>query len=123
MKPVEYIEKATRTETKNYAFGTTNKVTPRIEHALLGIVTEAGELVDAMKRAKIYGADLDVTNLIEETGDLMWYLALLCDELRVSFEVVWDKNIRKLAARYPEKYTDNNALRRNLKQERKKLES
>lgn len=122
MKPSEYIQRAKRTETGKYRFKETGGVTPRIEHATMGIVTEAGELMDAMKRAKIYGKTLDRINLVEELGDLMWYIALLTDELGTSFEEIWDKNIRKLMARYPEKYSDLKASKRNLKKEREELE-
>jgi hypothetical protein len=46
----------------------------------------------------------------------------LCDDLGVDFEDVWERNIKKLAARYPEKYSRNKALNRNLNKERKILE-
>ncbi len=122
MSPSEYIQNALRTESKNYVFPATGDVTPRIEHAVMGIVTEAGELMDAVKKTKIYGKELDKVNLVEEAGDLMWYLAVLADELGVSFEEMWEKNINKLRARYPEKFSKENALDRNLEQERKTLE-
>lgn len=93
-----------------------------MEHAVYGLVTEAGELMDEVKRVKIYGKDLDRTNLLEEAGDCFWYLALLCDELGVSFEDVWEKNIAKLRARYPEKWTAHHALNRNHAAERAQLE-
>lgn len=122
MKPKDYIKNAIRTEIEKYTFSSSGGVTPRIEHAIFGLVTEAGELMDEMKKAKIYGKEIDVINLVEEAGDIMWYLALLSDELNVPFEEIWDKNIKKLRARYPEKYIQGNALARNLKRERKVLE-
>lgn len=122
MKPADYIRNAIKTETRKYTFGATGAVTPRIEHAVYGIATEAGELMDALKQSKIYGKGLDKTNLVEEVGDVMWYLALLCDELEITFEEVWDKNIRKLKARYPEKFSKKNAAKRNLEKERQELE-
>ena len=88
----------------------------------MGIVTEAGELMDSIKKAKIYGQKLDKTNLIEELGDIMWYIALLTDELSTSFEEIWYKNIKKLKVRYPKKYTDKKAKKRNLQKERAHLE-
>lgn len=106
-----------------YDFPTTNNVSPRLEHAVWGMVTEAGELGDAIKRAKVYGADLDVTNLIEEVGDLFWYLALFADELDVTFEEIWDKNVRKLQARFPEGFKSDDALSRDLEVERNELEN
>lgn len=122
MKPSDYIKNAIRTESKDYQFTKTGNVTPRIEHAVMGIVTEAGELMDAIKKAKIYGKELDKINIVEELGDLMWYFALLSDELKVTFEEIWDKNIRKLALRYPEKYSHDKALNRTLDKEREELE-
>lgn len=53
----------------------------QIEHAQVGILTETGELADAFKRHVIYGKPLDVTNLVEEVGDVFWYINLLLNEL------------------------------------------
>ena|SRR3989344_7410112 len=122
MKPQVYIKNALRTEITKYPFKKTGEVTPRIEHAIDGLVTEAGELMEAIKKVKFYGAKLDKVNLVEELGDIMWYLAIFSNELKVSFEEIWYKNIRKLKTRYPEKYTDKKAQNRNLKNERKELE-
>ena len=122
MRAKDYINKALKTERKDYDFVATRNVTPRMEHAIMGLVTEAGELLDQIKKAKIYGKDLDLVNLIEEFGDIMWYSALLSDELKVDFEDVWERNIKKLSSRYPEKYSHEKALNRNLDKERKILE-
>jgi NTP pyrophosphatase (non-canonical NTP hydrolase) len=122
MNAKDYVKKALRTETDKYSFPATGKVTPRIEHAIYGLVTEAGEMMDALKKSKIYGKDLDTTNLIEEAGDLMWYLSVLSDDLDVSFEDIWEINIKKLTARYPDKYSHERALNRDLDIERKILE-
>lgn len=60
----------------------------QIEHAQIGIVTEVGELADAVKRNLAYGKDLDITNLVEEVGDVWWYVALLVRELEVKPRVI-----------------------------------
>lgn len=121
MNPSEYIRSALRTESP-YSFMETNGVSPRVEHAVMGVVTEAGELIAAVKKSKIYGKPLDCVNLVEEAGDVMWYLAILADELGVSFEEIWDKNIAKLRQRYPDKYTDEHWLNRDTEAERRILE-
>ncbi|MFA6963818.1 MAG: nucleoside triphosphate pyrophosphohydrolase family protein [Patescibacteria group bacterium] len=123
MTPKEYIENAKRTESKPYAFPAFRDLSPRIEHAVYGIVTEAGELMSAVKKTKIYEKPLDKINLVEEAGDVMWYLAILADELGVSFEDIWDKNIRKLKTRYPDKYDHEMNINRQTDKERKELES
>jgi len=123
MNQQEYIKKALRSESKDYKFQSTGDITPRIEHAVYGLVTEAGELLDAIKKAKIYGQKLDKVNVVEELGDIMWYMALFVDALGTDFQKIWQKNIQKLKLRYPEKYTDENAKLRDLEAERKVLEN
>lgn len=78
-------------------------------HATLGIAGESGELVDAVKKSVIYGKDLDIVNMREEIGDIMWYIALMCRTLDFDLDEILDENIAKLKLRYPEKYTDEHA--------------
>jgi NTP pyrophosphatase (non-canonical NTP hydrolase) len=42
-------------------------------HSVLGLKTEAGEALDALKRHVFYGLPLNTVNLAEEIGDLAWY--------------------------------------------------
>lgn len=86
-------------------------------HATLGISGEAGELLDAVKKSFIYNKELDEVNAKEELGDLLWYIALACRSLDVSFEEIMQMNIDKLTKRYPEKYTDSDAVARADKAE------
>ena len=54
-------------------------------HMTMGVVGEvAGELVDAMKKAFIYGKARDPINEMEEFGDACWYIANLMPEMEVS---------------------------------------
>lgn len=39
-------------------------------HMAVGVSGEAGELLDAIKKATIYNKPLDVENMIEELGDI-----------------------------------------------------
>jgi NTP pyrophosphatase (non-canonical NTP hydrolase) len=94
----------------------------RLIHGAMGVVTESGELMDAMKKHVFYGADPDKVNLKEELGDLFWYIAVLCDALGISFEEVWETNIAKLKSRYGEKFNEDGALNRDLQKERGILE-
>lgn len=81
-------------------------------HAILGMSGEVGELVDGFKKHLIYGKQVDMANLIEEAGDVLWYMALLFRSIGVSFESVMEMNIEKLKLRYPDKYTDAHAIAR-----------
>lgn len=78
-------------------------------HAALGICTEGGEFTSEVKRIAIYGKASNVEmieHMIEELGDLMWYIALAADSIGVSMEEMARLNIEKLQLRYPEKYSD-----------------
>jgi len=88
----------------------------------MGVVTESGELMDALKKHIYYGAELDKTNVKEEIGDLLWYVGILCDTLGLTFEEVFETNIAKLKARYGDKFNETGALNRNLEKEREILE-
>jgi len=129
MKPEEYCEASTRTDLSNgsYAVHVYDRLkylsTMRLLHASMGLVTESGELMDAMKKHLFYGKELDKTNLIEECGDLFWYIALLLNTLNVNMETVMQINVDKLKARYPEKFTEFHAKNRDLDTERKILEN
>ena len=120
MKMDEYLKLALNTEVKDYA--TVTLQDKRLLHATLGLVTESGEFADSVKRSLFYKQEYDRTNAIEELGDVMWYIALAIDILGTSFDEVMEKNIAKLAKRYPDKYTDYHALNRDLESERKILE-
>ncbi len=91
-------------------------------HAAMGISTESGEMLDQLKRVIFYGKALDVVNVKEEIGDLMWYIAILIRELDLDFEEILSLNIDKLKARFPEKFTEDKALNRDLSKERNILE-
>ena len=91
-------------------------------HAAIGIGTEAGEVLDQFKRKLFYGRELDVVNVKEEIGDIMWYVAILLRELDLDFEDILQMNIDKLRARFPEKFTEHHAINRDLGKEREILE-
>lgn len=92
-------------------------------HAAMGLCTESGELMDVLKKHRYYGKPIDWVNVVEEIGDTAWYLALACRAAGTTLEEVCMKNIAKLRARYPEKFTQEAALNRNVESERAILET
>jgi hypothetical protein len=160
-----------------------------IDHMMLGVVTEIGELLDIHKKQLAYNKPIDWINYKEEIGDLAWYFAgyadikeiainedyialaslISSDEVEIqsffkkeylylknigdnicaemlrgetetiefwfaflqvlltyhnlgSLANVMGTNIIKLKTRYPDKYSDEAALNRNLDAEREVLE-
>lgn len=96
--------------------------TVRLLHAAMGLCTESGEFMDMLKKHILYGKPIDAPNLKEELGDLEWYIALAIEELNTTFGIIFETNIAKLRARYPNKFTEQDALNRNLNKERQILE-
>lgn len=128
MTPDEYQKLALRTEKTPTFVGRAQHgyVTEEIEmsrllHGLLGVCTEAGELQDQVKKHLVYGKDFDPTNILEECGDLLWYIALALDATGFTMEECMKRNIAKLRARYPEGFTEAAALTRDLEKERDAL--
>lgn len=94
----------------------------RLLHGAIGLCTESGELIDSLKKYIYYNKPLDIINLKEEIGDVLWYIALLCNALDCSMEEIMDTNIAKLKLRYENKFTEDSANNRNLEEERSLLE-
>ena len=123
----DYIEQAIRTESADFEAiarrltGTEESM--RLLHAAMGIATESGELLDMLKKRFFYGKPVDRVNAIEEMGDLCWYMAIACDVLGVSFEEIMAINIAKLKKRYPERFEEEQAVTRDLGEERQVLET
>lgn len=90
-------------------------------HAQLGLISEAAESLEEILSAFSEARELDVVNLKEEGGDKLWYQALEFRALDTTFEAEATKNIAKLAVRYPDKFTTDAALNRNLDEEKKTL--
>ena len=93
-----------------------------LEHMFYGEISEVGEAVSMLKAHYVYGKDFDMTNMIEELGDIAWFWAGACTILGLDASDVLEKNIDKLRARYPEKFTEYHALNRDLDKEREILE-
>jgi NTP pyrophosphatase (non-canonical NTP hydrolase) len=85
-------------------------------HMAIGISSEAGELLDAVKKAVIYQKDLDMVNVEEELGDIEFYLEGIRQGLGITRQQCIDANIAKLTKRYGTVYSDRAAQERADKQ-------
>jgi phosphoribosyl-ATP pyrophosphohydrolase len=83
-------------------------------HGIIGVATEAGELVERLISMALEPDKDHKTNLIEELGDLLFYLTLVMSANGLSFEAVLQANAAKLQERYAGKFTHLRALHRNL---------
>lgn len=96
-------------------------VNPRIFHSIIGVLTESTELAEALEKIIVTGS-ADNVNILEEFGDIGWYEAIGVDELNGDLEKILTANIDKLRLRYPEKFTSDEAINRDVVTERALLE-
>jgi NTP pyrophosphatase (non-canonical NTP hydrolase) len=81
----------------------------------VGVSGEAGELLDAVKKHAIYNLPLDRDNVIEELGDLEFYLRGIRLNLVITRYECLLSNIKKLRKRYGKKYSNRAAKERKDK--------
>lgn len=84
----------------------------RIKDALLGLSGEVGEVEDMYKKYFYQGHELDEVHVLEELGDIMYYLTWLMIEAEINPADVYNENIRKLNARYPEGFDAERSINR-----------
>lgn len=99
-----------------------NLMVSRMLHAVLGMASEVGEIADALKKHIIYKRAIDMVNMIEESGDRMWYEALFLSAIKKTIPEAMEKNIAKLKVRFGDKFREDAAVNRDLAAERKALE-
>ena len=88
-------------------------------HMAVGIAGEAGELLDAIKKWSIYQKPLDLENVIEELGDLEFYMEGLRQSLNLTRVQTLVENIAKLQKRYSKgEYSNEQANERADKEMR-----
>ena len=91
-----------------------------ITNAALGMCGESGEVADIVKKYNFQGHELDVNHIIEELGDVLWYISLGASALGVTLDYVAEMNINKLKKRYPDGFdSDKSVNREEYKHEEK----
>lgn len=86
-------------------------------HAAVGVSGESGELLDAVKKWIFYNKTVDRENVVEELGDLEFYMEAIRSKMGISREETLKYNMEKLAERYKKyQYSDQAAIERADKQ-------
>jgi len=74
-----------------------------IYYPALGLAGEAGEVCEKVKKIMRDNdgiiSDVKRQEVIKEIGDVLWYVANLCNEFAVNMDDVAEKNIAKLLSR------------------------
>jgi NTP pyrophosphatase (non-canonical NTP hydrolase) len=70
----------------------------------IGLGSEAGEVLGDIMKFCYYGnSKVDRQKIILELGDMMWYIANICELLGTNIDEVELANIAKLTERYPDR--------------------
>jgi NTP pyrophosphatase (non-canonical NTP hydrolase) len=83
----------------------------------LGIAGEGGEVADYIKKVCGHGHPLDKEKIKKELGDVLWYVAVMAQELDISMSEIAEGNIEKLKKRYPEGFSTERNLSRTAEPE------
>lgn len=87
--------------------GAYGKGNQRVIQATLGLVGEAGEFANLIKKKYAHGHPIRLSELAVELGDIMWYLAEIASALGLSLVDIARANIQKLKRRYPQGFSKN----------------
>ena len=78
----------------------------------LGLAGESGEVLDLIKKWVFHENELHVEHLKKELGDVMWYVAMICESMELDIDEIFQMNINKLKVRYPEGFDPDKANHR-----------
>jgi hypothetical protein len=92
-------------------------------HASLGLVTEASELADVYKKNLFYGRPYSKSKILDEAGDIMYYLARILDANGYTLDDCLKANVSKLTARFGEAFDADKANNRDTVKEDKAVQS
>lgn len=70
-----------------------------IVYPALGLIGEAGEISEKVKKWLRGDKELDKDALLSELGDPLWYITSLADDLGYTLQDVVDRNVEKLTSR------------------------
>ena len=102
----EYQNKCLRT------FNQSNNIEKNVIQCILGLNGEVGEITDIVKKKLFQGHNISYKQHVEEIGDVMWYIANLCNSLEIDLSAVLEQNIKKLEKRYPNGFSKEDSLKR-----------
>lgn len=107
----------TLNEYQNLAQRTSNEELSPDEHlvnGLLGLAGETGECCDLAKKC-FYQDGRDIReSLKDELGDVLWYAAEAASAMGWTLEEICQHNVEKLKQRYPEGFSAERSLHREV---------
>jgi len=84
----------------------------KVRNGCYGLNGEAGECIDILKKVEFQGHTFDPEKMLDELGDVLWYVAQAATGLGVTLQEVAEHNIAKLKTRYPEGFDPERSIHR-----------
>ena len=81
-------------------------------HALFGLCSEVGE-IHSIFQHEYQGKPASKEKVIDECGDLLWFLCELCDSFFINLSDVMEYNINKLKKRFPDGFSAERSEKRH----------
>ena len=81
-------------------------------NGVMGLAGESGECIDIMKKHLFQGHELAAAKLLDELGDVLWYIAITAAGLDLTLDEVATYNIEKLNKRYPQGFEAQRSIDR-----------
>jgi len=105
-----YQRQAGKTAREIYSFDDVRH--SRIAVASMGLAGETGELIDMLKKWVGHGHELNLSEVEKELGDIIWYVSEIATALELRLADITEKNLDKLAARYPDGFSEDRSINR-----------
>lgn len=99
--------KSFETHVRNTSAGDVN-----YEEGIIGMCSESGEVLDILKKYNFQGHEIDRAHLIEEIGDVLWYLTETALAIDCTLEDIMDANVKKIKKRYPDGFSVEKSVNR-----------
>lgn len=83
-----------------------------LSNGVLGLAGETGEVCDLVKKHFYQDGREIRDDLIDELGDVLWYIAETASAIGVKMDDIAQHNVDKLKRRYPEGFDADRSLHR-----------
>lgn len=71
------------------------------------------KVIDIIKKVLFQGHEFDREHMAKELGDIAWYLAVSADAIGYDLETIFQMNVDKLKARYPDGFDSEHSQHRS----------
>ena len=106
MEMIEYQQYANRTSNKDLdGMG-------KVRNGCYGMCGEAGECIDILKKHEFQDHPFDSDKMLDELGDVLWYIAQTATGLGITLEDIAWHNVNKLKKRYPDGFDSERSIHR-----------